>query len=106
MTDRDDIVDSFFPFIAKIQKRVDEIEDQVYTTRTDDTKEFLLQIENSRQQVCQFVFPGHAHFQGPARWTYLLDLPSTRNMSRMDESTKVMKWNLLTLNRYLVLSNS
>lgn len=47
----DDIVDSFFPWVALVEKRVDEIEDQVYTTRAENTHDFLAEIELTRKTV-------------------------------------------------------
>jgi len=45
----DDIVDSFNPSINQIEKKVNKIEDQVYTTREDDKQAFIHQIEEVRK---------------------------------------------------------
>ena len=51
----DDIVDSFVPSIARIEKSVTQIEDQVYTTRKDDMKAFLWEIESTRHRVLSLI---------------------------------------------------
>jgi magnesium transporter len=55
MAYRDDIVDSFFPLITRLEKRVDEIEDQVYTARRGDIQEFLFGIETTRRNVAGLI---------------------------------------------------
>lgn len=52
---RDDIVDSFFPLITRLEKRVDEIEDQIYITRHDDIQKFLWEIETTRRNVASLI---------------------------------------------------
>jgi len=51
----DDIVDSFNPSINLIEKRVNEIEDQVYTTRKDDKQAFLYDIEEVRKSISSLL---------------------------------------------------
>lgn len=51
----DDIVDSFHPIVASIEKEVNQIDDQVYTTRKDDMKNFLWEIEAIRRRVLSLI---------------------------------------------------
>jgi Mg2+ and Co2+ transporter CorA len=48
-------VDSFLPPIALAEKRVTEIEDQVYTARPDDIQAFIREIEESRKSVSSLI---------------------------------------------------
>lgn len=47
----DDIVDGFAPVITTIEHASDEIEDQVFTARSDDMQAFLRQIGKVRKNV-------------------------------------------------------
>jgi Mg2+ and Co2+ transporter CorA len=48
-------VDSFLPPITLAEKRVTEIEDQVYTARPDDIQAFIREIEESRKTVSSLI---------------------------------------------------
>ncbi|KAL5320494.1 hypothetical protein ACEPPN_011300 [Leptodophora sp. 'Broadleaf-Isolate-01'] len=51
----DDIVDSFSPLLACIEREVNQIDDQVYTTHKDDMKVFLWEIEAVRRRVLSLI---------------------------------------------------
>jgi Mg2+ and Co2+ transporter CorA len=48
-------VDSFLPQITLAEKRVTEIEDQVYTARLDDIQAFIREIEENRKTVSSLI---------------------------------------------------
>ena len=48
-------MDSFLPLITETEKRVTEIEDQVYTARSDDIQAFVREIEENRKTVSSLV---------------------------------------------------
>jgi magnesium transporter len=47
----DDIVDSFFPIIHRIETEVDAIEDSVFMIREDDSKDFLRRTGRTRRNI-------------------------------------------------------
>ncbi|KAK4042947.1 hypothetical protein C8A01DRAFT_13443 [Parachaetomium inaequale] len=51
----DDIVDTFAPELARIERETATIEDQMYITRPDDHQEFLLQINKARKGVLSLM---------------------------------------------------
>ena len=48
-------MDSFLSPISKVEKRVNQVEDQVYTTRVDDMQAFLCEIEEVRKTVSSLM---------------------------------------------------
>lgn len=52
---RDDIVDSFGPPISRIDARVNTIDNEVYTIRSDDMALFLRKIESGRRSVLSLL---------------------------------------------------
>jgi magnesium transporter len=51
----DDIVDSFMPVIEDVDKEVDGIEDNVYTTREENARDVLTQIGECRRKVMSLL---------------------------------------------------